>query len=214
MLNRLLIATGNDNKRREIAAVLAERDGGQVSLLTLRDLEGAPVEPEEDGETFEANATLKARYYARATGLWCLADDSGLEVDALGGEPGVRSARYAGVEGDRLTRDQANNAKLLTALAEVAEAARAARFVCVMALADPDGIVHFTARGEFEGVIGREPRGENGFGYDPLLVLPEGGTVAELVAAEKNARSHRGQATRQMAAYLSEQRQAGGNGSL
>jgi XTP/dITP diphosphohydrolase len=210
MLDRLLIATGNAGKLREIQQVFAAAHLPPIDLLTLADLADRPDEPEETGATFEENAALKARYYARRSGLWCLADDSGLEVDALAGEPGVRSARYAGVDAeDRGARDRANNAKLLAALAEVPTADRSARFVCVMCLADPAGAVRFTTRGTMEGRIGEEPRGENGFGYDPLLALPEGRRVAELEAAEKNARSHRGQAARRVAAHLAEQHAAG-----
>jgi XTP/dITP diphosphohydrolase len=125
-----------------------------------------------------------------------LADDSGLEVDALGGAPGVHSARYAGVGATRAERDAANNANLLRALDGVPHARRTARFVCVLCVARPDGSIAAEARGTFDGWIGEGLRGSNGFGYDPLLVLADGRTSAELSSAEKNARSHRGNALR------------------
>lgn len=198
----LMIATSNTNKLREIQQVFESAQLPPVTLLSLADLDERPDEPEESGATFADNAALKATYYARATRLWCLADDSGLEVDALGGEPGVRSARYAEASGDRPARDRANNAKLLAALVGVPDTQRSARFVCVMCLADPAGVIRFSARGTMEGHIGRAPRGESGFGYDPLLTLPDGRSVAQLDAAEKNSRSHRGVAARQVAAHL------------
>jgi XTP/dITP diphosphohydrolase len=125
-----------------------------------------------------------------------LADDSGLEVDALGGAPGVHSAYYAGKFATRVERDPANNAKLLKALEGVPDAQRTARVVCVLCIARPDGTILAESRGTFDGVIGHAPRGANGFGYDPLLVLPDGRTSAELSSDEKNARSHRGNALR------------------
>jgi XTP/dITP diphosphohydrolase len=161
-------------------------------------------EPVEDGATFEANARIKALYYAKAAGSRCLAEDSGLEVDALGGRPGVHSARYAGTSGPRDERDRANNEKLLGELAGVASEERAARFVCCMCLADEHGAILAETRGTFEGVIAETPRGDNGFGYDPLLWVPDaGGTSAELSPQEKNARSHRGAAARLMAERIS-----------
>ncbi len=153
-------------------------------------------EPEEDGATFEENARIKAIAYARALGETVLADDSGLEVDALGGAPGVHSARYAGIGATREERDRANNVKLLAALESVPDALRTARFVCVLSIARADGTIVAESRGTFDGVIGRAPRGTNGFGYDPLLMLEDGRTSAELSSAEKNARSHRGNALR------------------
>ncbi len=198
---QLLFATSNAHKIDEVLAILAPLG------ITVRGLEGAETEieePVEDQDTFEGNARLKALWYARKTGHACLADDSGLEVDALDGAPGVYSARYAGAEGDRAARDSANNAKLCAALADVAETNRTARFVCAMCLAQPDGAVQAESRGTFEGIITLEPRGENGFGYDPLLYLPDVDcTSAELSPNAKNARSHRGDATRKIAALLS-----------
>ncbi|MFG0328290.1 MAG: RdgB/HAM1 family non-canonical purine NTP pyrophosphatase [Phycisphaerales bacterium] len=201
-MKTLLIATSNPHKVDEIRAVLAPLGFQILSLDALgHDLE----EPEEDGATFEANAQIKARYYANATGRVCLADDSGLEVDALGGAPGVLSARYAGTGRTRAERDEANNLKLLKALHGVPDEKRQARFVCAMCVASPDGEILAETRGEFPGVIGHEPKGVNGFGYDPLLYLLDARrTSAELPPDEKNARSHRGQASRLMAAKLRE----------
>jgi XTP/dITP diphosphohydrolase len=133
----------------------------------------------------------------------CLADDSGLEVDALNGAPGIHSARYAGSDGTRAQRDAANNAKLLRELKDVPIEQRAARFVCAMCLVNPRGEVLAETRGTFPGVITDQPRGTNGFGYDPLLYLPDRRcTSAELSPQDKDARSHRGQAARLMAARL------------
>jgi XTP/dITP diphosphohydrolase len=189
----ILLATSNPHKVNEVSAILGPL-GYQV--LGLDSLDRVPPEPVEDADTFEGNARLKAIGYARETGRRCLADDSGLEVDALGGQPGVHSARWAGVSGTRDQRDAANNAKLLDAMKDVLDRDRTARFVCCMCLADPDGSIVAESRGTFDGVIARAPRGAHGFGYDPLLVLPEGVTSAELAPAEKNRRSHRSEATR------------------
>ncbi len=201
-LSELLAATSNPHKLDEIRAVLVPLG---IHILSLADVGGGDLpEPEEDAGTFAGNAAIKAIAYARATGRVCLADDSGLEVDALGGAPGVYSARYAGVGATRAEHDAANNTKLLGALKEVAEGDRSARFVCAMCVADAEGNVLATSRGTFEGVIGFEGRGENGFGYDPLLVLEDGRTSAELSSVEKNARSHRGEALRQLVGYFQE----------
>ena len=175
----------------------------EIDVIGLDAVEHAGREPVEDGLTFADNARIKAVHYARATGLWCLADDSGLAVDALGGEPGVRSARYAGVGESRTERDMANNAKLLRELKGTPPADRTARFVCSMCLADPPGTVVDETSGTMEGMIGSEPRGDNGFGYDPLFVLPRlACTSAELPPDKKNVLSHRGDALRQMAERL------------
>lgn len=199
----LIFATGNPYKLAEAAHIL-EPFG--VRLRSLTELSGELPEPVEDGRTFEENARLKARYYAGHLGLRCLAEDSGLEVDALGGAPGVFSARYAGTEGSREERDRANNQKLLLALEGVSPARRTARFVCTLAVAEPTGAVIAEARGTYEGVIAAAPRGAGGFGYDPLLYLPDRGcTSAELPAEEKHARSHRGHALRQLVANFSGQ---------
>jgi len=196
----LLLATSNPHKIQEIAAVLAPPG---IEVIGLDALDIIPPEPVEDGANFEANARIKAIAYAKATGVICLADDSGLEVDALGGAPGIHSARYAGIGSTRAERDAANNARLLRELEHVPDDQRTARFVCAMCLAAPDGTILAETRGEFPGLIARAPRGTNGFGYDPLLYLPDAGcTSAELSPEAKNARSHRGAAARAMAEHI------------
>lgn len=196
----LLLATSNPHKIEEIAAVLSPLG---IEVVGLDSLDAIPPEPVEDGDTFEVNAKLKAVGYARSTGQMCLADDSGLEVDALDGAPGIHSARYAGLGNTREERDKANKEKLLAALKDIPQDQRTARFVCAMCLANPEGEILAETRGEFPGLITDQPRGTNGFGYDPLLYLPDiEKTSAELSPAEKNARSHRGQAARQMAKRL------------
>lgn len=190
----LLLATGNPGKLRELRALVA---GTPLECVGLAEFPQVPV-AEEPGATFAENACLKALHYAEHTGLWTLADDSGLEVDALDGAPGVLSARYAGTPSD----DAANNRKLVAALAGVAPARRTARFRCAMALAEP-GRVRAETTGAFEGVIIDAPRGTNGFGYDPHFFVPDlGRTAAELPSDLKNRRSHRGQALRAMLPQL------------
>jgi len=190
---RFVVASGNRKKLVEILRVL---DGLDVKLVPMTEL--GLDSPVEDGDTFEANALLKARAAARGSGLPAIADDSGLEVDALGGAPGVWSARYAGPD----ATDADNNAKLIAALANVAPADRTARFVCAAALATPDGR-EWVVRATMEGGIIDVPRGENGFGYDPHFVS-EGATRtnAELEPAEKDARSHRGAALRALREHV------------
>jgi XTP/dITP diphosphohydrolase len=196
----ILFATTNPHKVEEVRAVLAPLG---FSVDDLGTLGNAPEEPIEDGQTFGDNARLKAIYYATATGRTCLAEDSGLEVDALGGAPGVYSARYAGTSGSRAERDRANNEKLLEALRDVPSDRRSARFVCAMCLAGPGGHVLVEVAGYYAGIIADAPHGANGFGYDPLLYLPDAGcTSAELSPEAKNAHSHRGQATRALAEKL------------
>ena len=196
----MIFATSNPHKLEEARAILAPLG---IQLQSLADLGCSLPEPEEDGATFEDNARLKARYYAQQLGMMCMAEDSGLEVDALGGAPGVYSARYAGVEGSRDERDRANNERLLRELRGVPAAQRGARFVCALVVADPSGQIHAEARGTYPGVIAEQPRGEHGFGYDPLLFLPDRGcTSAQLPPSEKHARSHRGAALRQLALEL------------
>jgi len=187
MTRRLLVATGNAGKAREFRDLLPP----DVEVLTLKDL-GLPS-PVEDGDTFEANARIKALAAARAAGVLTLADDSGIVVDALDGAPGIHSAYYAGVGAG----DAANRARLLADLAAIPGADRSARFVAVLVLARPDGVVA-EARGEVAGSVATSERGEGGFGYDPIFALPDGRTIAELPAAEKNAVSHRAIAARQM----------------
>lgn len=190
----LVIATRNQGKLREIRRLLEATEVRVLGLDVFPDL----PEVEEDGETFADNARKKAVTVARLTGRLTLADDSGLEVMHLGGAPGVRSARYAGAIAD----DVANNRKLLAALAGVPRAGRRGAFVCAMALCGPDGGCRFFS-GRLEGIIGEEPRGDGGFGYDPLFLVPEyGKTLAELPLEIKNRISHRGQALRQALAYL------------
>ena len=197
---QLLFATSNPHKVEEVAAILAPMG---IDVVGLGAMESKIPEPVEDGATFQANARIKAVYYAKALGRMCLADDSGLEVDALGSAPGVHSARYAGVDGQRAQRDGANNEKLLAELQGVPAEQRTARFVCAMCLVEADGSILAETRGTFPGIITTEPRGENGFGYDPLLYLPDVGcTSAELSPQQKNARSHRGVASREMAKHL------------
>ena len=182
----ILVATSNPNKLREILDVIGSLP---VEWSTLADHPPMP-EPVEDGDTFEANAAKKALHYAAHCGSWVLADDSGLEVDALGLAPGVHSARYAGDAQDAA----ANNAKLIAALAGVPLDRRTARFRCAIAVADGDRIIA-SASGAIEGVIIDEPRGKNGFGYDPHFQVPACGmTTAEMEPARKNAISHRGRA--------------------
>jgi XTP/dITP diphosphohydrolase len=197
---KLVLASTNPHKLREIREIL-EPLGVEIRGL---DEAGPPVpEPVEAEATFEANARLKAVTYARALGQPCLADDSGLEVDALGGAPGVRSARYAGLGATRDQRDQANRKKLIAELRKLGEVSRSARLVCALCLSDATGHVLFEARGTLEGLIQDEPRGGNGFGYDAHLFLPGvGKTAAELSPAELNARSHRGAAVRLLHAWL------------
>jgi XTP/dITP diphosphohydrolase len=190
-MTRVLIATGNRGKIAEIQAMLG--DAAEAVPLSVLGLEGA----EETGSTFEENAILKARQGATESGLVTVADDSGIEVDALHGAPGVRSARYAGEPSD----DERNRLKLLRELENNED--RSARFVCVIAVAAPDGSVK-TFRGTLDGVVTRAPRGSGGFGYDSLLELPDGRTAAELSSAEKNAISHRGTALRNALPYLHE----------
>jgi XTP/dITP diphosphohydrolase len=199
-MNALLVATSNPHKIDEIRAVLVPLG---IDVIGLNDLAGSFPEPVEDGSTFAQNARIKALAYARATDRRCLADDSGLQVDALDGAPGIYSARYAGIGDTRAQRDAANNEKLLRQLEGIPAERKTARFVCAMCVADPDGTIIAETEATFEGLITDAPRGDNGFGYDPLLWLPEDGcTSAELPPPEKNARSHRGGATRLIARHL------------
>ena len=184
-MNKIVAGTRNAGKVREIRQALAD---------LLFEVGGIPDEGladvEETGVTFSENAILKARYYAQHTGEYCLADDSGLEVDALGGAPGVYSARYSG----QGATDAANNQKLLLALQDVPPEKRTARFRSVLALAGPDGSL-LLADGTCEGLILSEPKGDGGFGYDPLFWLPDQQkTLAEMTLQQKNAISHRGNA--------------------
>ncbi len=185
---QILFATGNQGKVREILDVLGDLP------VTIRHLSEFPDLPEavESGSTFGHNAVLKATHYAKLTGIATLAEDSGIEIDALGGAPGVYSARFAGEHGN----DQANNAKVLEMLAGVPEAQRTGRFRCVAVLVCGEKIVA-RAEGAIEGRILEAPRGEGGFGYDPLFYVPQFGcTTAEMDREQKNRISHRGKALR------------------
>lgn len=187
-MKKLLIATNNPGKLAEYRQLLMELP----IELTWPAAEGIDLEVEETGETFEENAVLKARTLANVSGLPTLADDSGLEVMALGGEPGIRSSRYAGPDADDVDRYQ----KLLRNLADVPWERRQARFRCVIAIATPQGIVKIV-EGSITGRIAFEPRGEHGFGYDPVFYLPDlGKTMAELPGDIKNQISHRADAAR------------------
>ena len=184
-MRKIVVGTRNNGKVREIQTALADLPFAVVGLP-----ETDIPDVEETGTTFQENAILKARHYCQFTGEYCLADDSGLEVDALDGEPGVYSARYAGLD----ATDAANNEKLLTVLKEVPPSGRTARFRSVLVLAGPDGSL-LLVDGVCEGVILDEARGTGGFGYDPLFYMPsQGKTMAEMTIEEKNRISHRGNA--------------------
>jgi XTP/dITP diphosphohydrolase len=190
---RLLVGTGNPGKQREYRELLAGLD---LDLVVPGDLDPVPPEPDENGATFAENAAHKARTYAVASGLRTVADDSGLEVDALRGAPGLRSRRFFGDDASAAER----NEKLLALLDGVAS--RGARFVCVTALASPDGRVELFD-GEVRGEIALARRGDHGFGYDPLFVIAgDGRTMAELPPHEKHRISHRGLAVAKLRAYL------------
>jgi XTP/dITP diphosphohydrolase len=195
-MRKLIVATRNRGKVTEIANALAHLP---LQVLSLAEFDNIP-DAVEDGDTFEANAVIKARHYAKYTKCACLADDSGLEVDALGGAPGVYSARFAGPDGD----DAANNAKLLQELKDVPGEKRTARFRCVLAFAGEQGEI-ITTEGSCEGVILHQAQGQGGFGYDPLFYVPDlDKTLAEIPVTEKNKISHRGQALRIMVKKLEE----------
>lgn len=198
-VNELVLATRNRDKGRELEALLG---GLGIRIRTLVDFPSAP-EVIEDGTTCEANAIKKAREIARATGVPAVADDTGLEVDALEGRPGVFAARYAG---EHATYED-NCRKLLHELAGVPRAKRTARFLTVAAIAFPTGDVHVT-QGNLEGVIAEQPVGDRGFGYDPVFLVPEfNKTLAQLTAEEKNRMSHRAKAFAQMRVWLEKHRQ-------
>ncbi len=212
-MSKIVLATQNPGKIAELQSLLKD---SSIDIIGLDSFERAFEEPTEDGETFLDNATIKAIAYAKATGMCCLADDSGLIVDALNGRPGVISSHYA-FDGDtdgeaatmnRAQRDVLNGERVLKELRDVPDEDRSARFTCTMVLADPSGKVHATAVGAFEGRIVREdqvPMGENGFGYDPLFLVEPGfeRTSAQMNPSEKNAVSHRGKAVKQMIEIIS-----------
>ncbi|HIV13091.1 MAG TPA: XTP/dITP diphosphatase [Candidatus Pullilachnospira stercoravium] len=189
-VNRILFATGNQGKMKEVREILADLG---VEVISMREA-GVSAEIVEDGETFEENAVIKARTIMELTGEVTLADDSGLEIDALGGEPGLYSARYMGED----TSYHIKNNDLIRRLSQVPRQQRTARFVCSIAAAFPDGEI-ITTDGVIEGLIGYEEAGENGFGYDPIFVVPQlGCTTAQLSDEQKNEISHRGKALRKM----------------
>lgn len=190
---KFVLATFNRDKARELQALLAVPD---VEIVPLADWPGATA-PEEDGDTLLANARIKAAAALARTGLPAIADDTGLEVDALGGRPGVHAARYAGPGATYAD----NVAKLLAEMQDVPVAKRTARFRTACVALFPDG-GEYVAEGTLEGAIGAAPAGENGFGYDPVFVLPDGRTLAHLTAGEKNSSSHRARAIRALAARL------------
>ena len=190
MVHHLLIATGNLGKVREYAELLS---GIPFELVSLKDL-GITHEVDETGETFEENAWLKASEYAEISGLLTLADDSGLEVDALGGNPGVRSARYGG---DACQGDEDRVNLLLKNLEDVPWDKRTARFRCVIAVVESEGTAVTQAEGSVDGMIQYSPQGDDGFGYDPVFFIPSHyKTLAQISLAEKNQLSHRGNAAK------------------
>ncbi len=190
-MQNLLVATSNPGKLNEFRLLIADLP---VNWLSLKDVGLDHMDVEETGDTFAANALLKAQAYCAASGIPTLADDSGIVVDALGGAPGVKSARYAPTAEER-------NIRLLKALEGVHYERRTVRFVCVIALVMPDQLT-VMAEGRVEGHAGTEPRGTNGFGYDPIFVLDDGRTMAELPSQEKNTLSHRGRALARLSPVL------------
>ena len=185
-MDKIVFATANEGKVKEIKEILKDFP---IEVVSMKEM-GITADIEEDGTTFEENSLIKARAISKLTGLPALADDSGLEVDYLNGEPGIYSARYLGRDTDY---DYKNN-YIINKLSDAKEGERSARFVCVISLVLPDGR-EFVERGVVEGLIGYEQKGENGFGYDPIFYLPEyGKTSAELSPEEKNKISHRGKA--------------------
>lgn len=185
---RLVVATHNPGKRAEFARLFFSAG---VELFDLDDFPGGEEAPDEWGTTYAENARLKARAASRLTGLPSLADDSGLEVEVLGGEPGIHSARYGGPGLD----DRGRIERLLEVLREVPDARRAAQFVCDLVIAAPDGRIVREVQARLAGRVTRAPRGEDGFGYDPVFFVPSlGGTLAEVGARAKDAVSHRGRA--------------------
>jgi len=197
-VKKILVATTNPGKIAELRSML----DADVDWLGLSDFPGI-AEIAEDGRTFAENARKKALGYARATGLWTLADDSGLVVDALEGAPGVHSARFSGAkEKDRSLLDHKNMLKVLELLEPVPKEKRTARFVCCLCLASPEEVLIET-EGRLEGMIAEQEIGENGFGYDPIFFVPGiGKTVAQLTREEKNAISHRGNAIQRLKPLL------------
>ena len=203
-LIEIVVASGNPHKVQEISAIFEQEGLGEwVRFLSLSDVGGPFKEPLETARTFQENARIKAVAYAALTNRMVLADDSGLQVDALAGEPGVDSAIWAGEHGTREQRDARNNEKLMVAMRDVKRGDRAARFVCFMCLADAYGKIIAQTRGACEGEIAESPQGVGGFGYDAhFLVGATNVTSAQLSSEEKNKVSHRGRATRLLAHEL------------
>lgn len=194
MIRRILFATGNEGKLREIREILSDLG---IEVISMKDA-GIHADIREDGKTFAENALIKARTVCQLSGEPTMSDDSGLVVDAMGGEPGIYSARWLGED----TSYHIKNAEILRRLEGLPEEQRSARFVCACACVFPDG-TELTAEGVFEGRIGYEEKGVNGFGYDPIFFVPsEGRYSAELSPEEKNGMSHRGQALRKMKGLL------------
>jgi XTP/dITP diphosphohydrolase len=200
MRQNILIATTNPGKMTELATML-DMDLIFKSLSDFTDLKEIP----EDGSTFAKNAHKKALGYAKQTGIWTIADDSGLIIDALNGAPGVKSARFSGAtDKDRSLIDHRNIAKVLELLKDIPTEKRTARFVCCLCLSSPEKVL-IEAKGTLEGVIAEKEIGTNGFGYDPVFFVPHlSKTVAQLTADEKNSISHRGSAVRKLKPLLKE----------
>ena len=197
MRQRLIFATGNEHKMKEIREILADFP---VEILSLKEA-GVDIDIVEDGTTFEENALIKAKAVMKVTGQLTLADDSGLEIDALNGEPGIYSSRYLGEDTSYVKK----NSVILERLKDVPEEKRSARFICAVAAAFPDGQSK-VIRGTMEGSIGYEIKGENGFGYDPIFCVEKYGcTTAELSEEQKNEISHRGKALRAMKEKLAKE---------
>lgn len=197
-MKRMIFATGNENKMKEIREILGALP---LEILSMKEA-GVSADIVEDGKTFEENALIKARAICKLAGEMVLADDSGLEIDYLNKEPGIYSARYMGED----TSYHIKNKSLIERLEGVPDEKRTARFVCAIAAVFPDG-KELVVRGTVEGIIGYEEKGENGFGYDPIFYLPERGcTTAELPPEEKNSISHRGNALRLMKELLERER--------
>ena len=195
-MDKVILATNNKGKIRELSSLMS----GESWVFTSPTDEGLEIDVEETGRTFEENAVLKAKSYAKASNLPTVADDSGLEVDALNGDPGVFSARYAGPDAS----DSKRNEFLLFNLANVPWEKRTARFRCVIAIAFPEGRL-ILCKGECPGIIAFEPKGENGFGYDPVFYLPEfDKTMAEISLEEKNQISHRAKAAHKAQEFLTD----------
>ena len=195
-MKKIVFATGNQGKLREVKKILADLN---VDIVSMKE-EGIQIDVDENGTTFAENAQIKATAIGAHTDAIVLADDSGLVIDALNGEPGIYSARYLGED----TSYRIKNQNLIDRLEGVPDEKRTARFVCAIAAALPDGTVLHT-EGTIEGIIGYEERGENGFGYDPIFCVPKlGQTTAELTDDEKNAISHRGSALEKMKVLLRE----------